>query len=116
MEARHLLKQLKDEGWYLGDTAGACRQYVHGKRRGVITVCLRYTDTLGPDSLKSILAPAEPGTAVDSTDIVVEDTGVGYSAYSPDVSGCGATGETEPDVRKRMADALTLHIARIRGS
>ncbi|NIP79992.1 MAG: addiction module toxin, HicA family, partial [Gemmatimonadetes bacterium] len=50
MEARHLLKSMKDDGWYLGDTAGACRQYVHPERSGVLTVCVRYTDELGPET------------------------------------------------------------------
>jgi predicted RNase H-like HicB family nuclease len=29
--------------------------------------------------------------------IVIEPTGTGYSAYSPDVSGCVAVGDTEQE-------------------
>lgn len=47
MEARHLLKRLKDDDWFLGDTAGACRQYVHPDRPGVITVCKRLGEKRG---------------------------------------------------------------------
>jgi predicted RNA binding protein YcfA (HicA-like mRNA interferase family) len=58
MEARHLLKALKDDGWYLGDTEGACRQYVHRERPEVVTVCIRYTDELGAETEASVLRHA----------------------------------------------------------
>lgn len=32
--------------------------------------------------------------------IVIEKTGTGYSAYSPDIAGCIATGETKQEVEK----------------
>lgn len=116
MEARHLLKQLKDDGWYLGDTAGPCRQYVHADQAGVITVCVRYTDQLGPDSLASVRTPAAPGAAPAAPAVRLEETPTGFSAYATDLSGCAATGETEAATRTRMSDALALHIAGIRGS
>jgi predicted RNA binding protein YcfA (HicA-like mRNA interferase family) len=109
MEARHLLKTLKDDGWYLGDTAGASRQYVHPGRAGVITVCVRYTDHLGPSSVDAARTPAtEP---VEETPVALESTPSGYSAYCPDLAGCVATGATEDETRSRMAEALALHRA-----
>jgi predicted RNase H-like HicB family nuclease len=42
--------------------------------------------------------------------VVIEETPTGYSAYSPDVPGCIATGATEDDVRRSMQEALALHI------
>lgn len=59
MEVRHLLKALKDDGWYLGNAADGVRQYVHGKRPGVVTVAGRYGDELGPDTESSVAAHAE---------------------------------------------------------
>jgi len=41
--------------------------------------------------------------------IVVEETGTGYSAYSPDVPGCVATGKTREEVEKTMVEAIELH-------
>lgn len=114
MEARHLLKQLKDDDWYLGDTDGACRQYVHPDHAGVITVCVRFTDELGPETEAQANRPAErdvegePGT-------VVERTPTGASAYSPDLTGCVATGSDEAEARDRLAGALALHRTRLRG-
>lgn len=58
MEARHLLKALKDDGWYLGDAEDGVRQYVHRKKAGVITVAARYGDELGPETEAAITTHA----------------------------------------------------------
>jgi predicted RNase H-like HicB family nuclease/predicted RNA binding protein YcfA (HicA-like mRNA interferase family) len=108
MEARHLLKTLKDEGWYLGETVGASRQYVHREREGIITVCVRYTDVLGPRTLTRVREPAEAATS-SAPAVALEETSSGYSAYSPDLPGCAATGESEAEARERMEAALTFH-------
>jgi predicted RNase H-like HicB family nuclease len=41
--------------------------------------------------------------------IVIEDTGTGYSAYSPDLDGCVATGKTREEVEREMREAITFH-------
>lgn len=108
MDARTYLKQLKDDGWYLGDTAGACRQYVHRQREGVITVCVRHNDAFGPETEARSRTPAEADMeGVPS--VVIETTGTGKSAYSPDLPGVVATGPDEVSTRERMSEALALH-------
>lgn len=108
MEARHLLKQLKDDDWYLGDTAGACRQYIHPERPGVITVCVRFTDELGPVTRERASEPATSDAEGD-LDLTIEQTRNGISAYLPDLPGCIVSGADEADVRERMSEALALH-------
>ena len=46
--------------------------------------------------------------------IVIEGTSTGYSAYSPDLPGCVATGSTELEVEQRMSQAIELHLAGLR--
>ena len=46
--------------------------------------------------------------------IVIESTATGYSAYSPDLPGCVATGASESEVEARMRDAIQLHLAGLR--
>jgi predicted RNase H-like HicB family nuclease len=46
--------------------------------------------------------------------IVVEETDTGYSAYSPDVLGCVATGMTREQVEREMRDALQFHLEGLR--
>lgn len=42
--------------------------------------------------------------------IVVERTETGYSAYSPDVPGCVATGHTKRETEKNMREAIAFHL------
>jgi predicted RNase H-like HicB family nuclease len=46
--------------------------------------------------------------------IVVEKTGTGYSAYSPDLEGCIATGATKAEVERNMREAIAFHIEGLR--
>jgi predicted RNase H-like HicB family nuclease len=42
--------------------------------------------------------------------IVVEKTETGFSAYSPDIDGCIATGNTKEEVEKNMKEDLEFHL------
>jgi predicted RNase H-like HicB family nuclease len=42
--------------------------------------------------------------------IAIEDAGSNYSAYSPDLPGCVATGDTREEAEKNMREAIQLHI------
>ena len=42
--------------------------------------------------------------------VVIEPTETGFSAYSPDLPGCVATGATEPDVEREMREAMAFHL------
>ena len=46
--------------------------------------------------------------------LVIEPTGTGFSAYSPDVDGCVATGTTEDETRENFRDALVAHFEAMR--
>jgi predicted RNase H-like HicB family nuclease len=42
--------------------------------------------------------------------IVIELAGKSYSAYSPDLPGCVATGSTRVEAEERMHEAIELHV------
>lgn len=46
--------------------------------------------------------------------VLVEETGTGFSAWSPDLPGCIATADTEDEVRERMAAAVRMHVEGLR--
>ena len=46
--------------------------------------------------------------------IVIEKTATGFSAYSPDLDGCVATGATKEDVERNMHDAIEFHLEGMR--
>jgi predicted RNase H-like HicB family nuclease len=46
--------------------------------------------------------------------VVVEQTSTGYSAYSPDLPGCVATGPSRSEVEQRMREAIEFHVDGLR--
>ena len=46
--------------------------------------------------------------------ILIEATGTGYSAYSPDVPGCVATAPSRVEIEQMMSDAIGLHLEELR--
>jgi predicted RNase H-like HicB family nuclease len=46
--------------------------------------------------------------------VVVEHTDTGYSAYSPDLPGCVATGSSRAEVERTMREAIELHVEGLR--
>ena len=43
-----------------------------------------------------------------------ERTDSGFSAWSPDLPGCIATGDSEEEARERMAAAVPMHLEALR--
>lgn len=42
--------------------------------------------------------------------VVIEETKTGFSAYSPDIEGCVATGGTREEVEQNMKEAMEFHL------
>ena len=42
--------------------------------------------------------------------VIIEKADGNYSAYSPDLPGCAATGETIKETLSRMKDAIQFHV------
>ena len=42
--------------------------------------------------------------------IVIEKTGTGFSAYSPDLTGCVSTGITRTEVESNIKEAIEFHL------
>jgi len=42
--------------------------------------------------------------------IVVEETKTGFSAFSPDLDGCIATGKTKEEVESLMKESMQFHL------
>ncbi|MCD4767660.1 MAG: type II toxin-antitoxin system HicB family antitoxin [Methanosarcinales archaeon] len=42
--------------------------------------------------------------------VVIEKSNTNYSAYSPDLPGCVATGATREEAEKNMYEAIEMHI------
>ena len=46
--------------------------------------------------------------------IIVEETATGFSAYSPDIAGCVATGRSREEVERTMREAIEFHFDGLR--
>lgn len=46
--------------------------------------------------------------------IVIENAGENFSAYSPDLPGCVATGATQEETERNMYEAIQMHIEGLR--
>ena len=42
--------------------------------------------------------------------LIIKETGTGYSAYSPDLPDCVATGAARERVERAMHDAIEFHL------
>jgi len=43
--------------------------------------------------------------------VVIEKTNNNYSAYSPDLPGCIAAGDSVEDVERNMHEAIAMHVS-----
>ena len=46
--------------------------------------------------------------------IVIEPTGTGFSAYSPDLPGCVTTGAKRDECERNMQEAIAFHLDGLR--
>jgi predicted RNase H-like HicB family nuclease len=46
--------------------------------------------------------------------VIIEKTPNNYSAYAPDVPGCGSVGDTEEEVLRELKEALEFHFRGLR--
>lgn len=46
--------------------------------------------------------------------VVIEKANGNFSAYSPDLPGCVATGKTRDEVQRNMREAVRMHVAGLR--
>ena len=42
--------------------------------------------------------------------VIIEKAKTGYSAFSPDIPGCIATGSSKEEIEKNMKDAIAFHV------
>jgi predicted RNA binding protein YcfA (HicA-like mRNA interferase family)/predicted RNase H-like HicB family nuclease len=112
MKIRAMIKLIEDDGWYLDRTRGSHRQYRHNHKKGVVTIAGKPSDDLAPGTQNKYSEASR--IEMSRYLIVIEETGTGYSAYSPDLPGCIATGRTRDSVEREMHDAIEFHLNGLR--
>jgi predicted RNA binding protein YcfA (HicA-like mRNA interferase family)/predicted RNase H-like HicB family nuclease len=109
MKVREVIRLLEKHGWVETRSRGSHRHFKHPNQASVITVPGSEGKELAPGTLNAITQEGRAKMSAIRYSIVIERTGTGYSAYSPDVSGCAAVGDTEEETRRNFQDALVEH-------
>jgi predicted RNase H-like HicB family nuclease/predicted RNA binding protein YcfA (HicA-like mRNA interferase family) len=112
MKVRDTIKLIEQDGWRLVRTRGSHRQYRHAVKTGLVTVPGKLSNELAPGYARQ-RAEASRTEAMKYL-IVIEKTGTGYSAYSPDLPGCVSTGATLEEVERNMHEAIDFHLDGLR--
>ncbi len=108
MKVRDAIKMIQDDGWELVRTRGSHRQYKHQNKNGLVTIADKPSDERAPGTLNSILKTSRIKEMKYL--IIIEKTNTGFSAYSPDLEGCVATGETKEEAEKAMHEGIEFHL------
>jgi predicted RNA binding protein YcfA (HicA-like mRNA interferase family) len=58
MKVAHVLRLLKEDGWYLVRIKGSHRQFKHPQKRGLVTVSGKPSDEVKKGTLSSVLRQA----------------------------------------------------------
>ena len=58
MKVAHVLRLLKENGWYLVRIKGSHRQFKHPQKRGLVTVSGKPSDEVKKGTLSSVLRQA----------------------------------------------------------
>jgi len=85
VKIRDIIKLLEEDGWTVVRQRGSHRQLKNASKPGFV----KYL-------------------------IVIESTATGFSAYSPDVPGCVATGDSREEAEREMRDAISFHLDGLR--
>lgn len=93
---------------------GSHRQFRHPERPLVVTVPGNEGKELAPGTLNDILKKGRLEMSERRYPVIIEQAGTGFSAYSPDVSGCAAAGDTREETVRNFQDALVAHFEAMR--
>ena len=106
-----VIRLIEEDGWYLVAVRGNCCQYKDHAKRGWVTIAGHPNDDLAPGPLNSILKQGRlKGCRCMRYLVVIEKANGNYSAFSRDISECGATGRAREEVRRNMSEAIGMHL------
>jgi predicted RNase H-like HicB family nuclease/predicted RNA binding protein YcfA (HicA-like mRNA interferase family) len=116
MKISEIILLLEQDGWRLKRVSGSHRHFAHPTKPGLVTVAGKPSATLKPKRVEHPEASGSAkGSAVKGYVVVFEgDDESGYSAYSPDLPGVIAAGDSRQETEALMIEAMAAHIAMLR--
>jgi predicted RNA binding protein YcfA (HicA-like mRNA interferase family)/predicted RNase H-like HicB family nuclease len=115
MTVREVLKELRDDGWFIVRQRGSHRQLHHSTKSGTVTVAGKPSKTL---HRKSWLPSGNRHNWSHEMRYWVRlyRQGTDYSAMVPDLPGCVAAGDSVEEVRELIGEAIAMHLEMIEQS
>ena len=115
MKVRQIIKLLTDDGWFQVARKGSHRQFKHDTKPGRVTVAGKPNDdTWHLAQRTTSCGRLDLRTKRTSTMhrylVIIEKANGNYSAFSPDVPGCIATGATREEAEQEFHSALQMHL------
>jgi predicted RNase H-like HicB family nuclease len=115
MKVRDLIKLIEADGWAHGSSerqssaVQACDKIwpCHGSRASG-------RRRSGRDAEEYLSASANRGTKEVTYTVIIENAGMNYSAYVPDLLGCITTGAMPEETMCNIREAIELHLEGIR--
>lgn len=111
-----MLRLIYADGWELVVVRGSHRQFKHPSKQGRLTVpgkALRRLASQDPSKHPASSRAETMSTTVDTSRYLILIEGgppSNYSAWSPDLPGCVATGATATECERHMHEAISLHL------
>ena len=117
MKVRQIIGIIEADGWRLVRTRGSTRQYEHPRKPGRVTIPGKRSEDLHPTTAVSILrragvdqVSAYPEQAEKYVILIEGEPPSNYSAWSPDLPGCVATGASIDECEAETRDAIVFHL------
>lgn len=116
MKVRDIIKRVEEDGWYLIRIRGEHRHYSHPVKKGIVTISGQLRQDMPIGTLLNVWKQAQLGKEVPMAKIlvIVEKGETSYGAYSPDVPGCVAVGDTREEALQLFREALQGHLELMR--
>jgi predicted RNase H-like HicB family nuclease/predicted RNA binding protein YcfA (HicA-like mRNA interferase family) len=109
MKVREVIRLPERNGWAEMRSKGSHRHFKHPDQPYVIHRCRSGGQGTLAGNLERYTQESMLEMKLRRYPLIIEKTETGYSAYSPDVPGCAAAGDTVEETRSIFHDALVAH-------
>ena len=114
MRVREMIKFLvENKGWYLVRICGSHRQFKLRSKKSRLTINCRMDKEIAEGALYHSINQCFDSKEIigkDQYEITIEESSNCYSAYSLDLPGCVAVGDTVEETKELMIGAVKLHL------
>jgi predicted RNase H-like HicB family nuclease/predicted RNA binding protein YcfA (HicA-like mRNA interferase family) len=117
LKVRDVIRMIEADGWFLVATRGSHRQYKHPSKPGRVTIPGKPSRDLPPrpGAKHPETSRTDRGRRVTAYAVIIEQAeDGGFGAWSPDLPGCVALGDSREEALAEMREAIAFHLDGLR--